>query len=265
MKGIDVSYSQKNVDWNAIKAAGRGDFAMIRAGYGRFISQKDEQFENHYAGAKAAGIPVGAYWYSYATTPDEARQEARVCLEVIRGKQFEFPIWFDMEEQSAFSTGRANCSAMIRAFCDELENEGYFAGLYMSAEPFKACTDESIRTRYALWLADWRGSLHYDGAVGIWQSSETGRVDGVRGNVDLDEGYVDYPSIIVKGGFNGFPKPEPLPYTPGMTNADAANVAYAHGMTAGDVQMLLRWVAEKGAGNYPDTEEGFRAFLNGNA
>lgn len=265
MKGIDVSYSQKNVDWNAVKAAGRGDFAMIRAGYGRFISQKDEQFENHYAGAKAAGIPVGAYWYSYATTPDEARQEARVCLEVIRGKQFEFPIWFDMEKQSAFSTGRANCSAMIRAFCDELENEGYFAGLYMSAEPFKSCTDESIRTRYALWLADWRGSLHYDGAVGIWQSSETGRVDGVRGNVDLDESYIDYAKIIVGGGFNGFPKPEPLPYTPGMTNADAANVAYAHGMTAGDVQTLLRWVAEKGAGNYPDTEEGFRAFLNGNA
>ena len=264
MKGIDVSYSQKNVDWNAVKAAGRGDFAMIRAGYGRFISQKDEQFENHYAGAKAAGIPVGAYWYSYATTPDEARQEARVCLEVIRGKQFEFPICFDMEKQYAFNTGRANCSAMIRAFCNELENEGYFAGLYMSAEPFKACTDESIRTRYALWLADWRGSLHYDGAVGIWQSSETGRVDGVRGNVDLDEGYVDYPAIIVGGGFNGFPKPEPLPYTPGMTNADAANVAYAHGMTAGDVQTLLRWVAEKGAGNYPDTEEGFRAFLSEN-
>jgi len=265
MKGIDVSYSQKNVDWNAVKAAGRSDFAMIRAGYGRFISQKDEQFENHYAGAKAAGIPVGAYWYSYATTPDEARQEARVCLEVIRGKQFEFPIWFDMEEQSAFSTGRANCSAMIRAFCDELENEGYFAGLYMSAEPFKACTDESIRTRYALWLADWRGSLHYDGAVGIWQSSETGRVDGVRGNVDLDECYVDYPAIIVGGGFNGFPKPEPLPYTPGMTPADVARIPYIHGMNAGDVQTYIKWVTCLGAGDYQDTREDFARYMSENA
>ena len=264
MKGIDVSFSQKNVDWNAVKAAGRGDFTMIRAGYGRFISQKDEQFENHYAGAKAAGIPVGAYWYSYATTPDEARQEARVCLEVIRSKQFEFPIWFDMEEESAFDTGRTNCSAMIRAFCDEIEAAGYFAGLYISAEPLKSCTDEDIRTRYALWVADWRGSLHYDGAVGIWQSSETGRVDGVRGNVDLDECYVDYPAIIVGGGFNGFPKPEPLPYTPNMTETDIARIPYIAGMTAADVQTYIRWVTCKGAGDFPDTEDGFRAFLSEN-
>ena len=69
----------------------------------------------------------------------------------------------------------------------------------------------------------------------------------------------------MSGGFNGFPKPEPLPYTPGMTHADVARISYIEGMTASDVQCYLAWCAEKGAGNYPDTEEGFRAFLNGNA
>ena len=104
MKGIDVSVHNGNIDWNRVKSAGI-DFAILRAGYGRVASQKDEKFEANYAGAKAAGVPVGAYWYSYATTPDEAKLEAEVCVSILRGKQFEYPIWFDLEERSALNTG----------------------------------------------------------------------------------------------------------------------------------------------------------------
>lgn len=266
MKGIDVSYSQGNIDWRQVKTSGKADFAIIRAGYGKYASQKDKQFENHYAGAKAAGIPVGAYWYSYATTPSEAKLEAQVCMGVIKGKTFEFPIYFDLEEQSAFNTGRTNCTEMVKAFCGELEANGYFAGLYMSRGPFVSYIDSSIRDRYALWLAEWSSALHYDGQVGMWQFSETGRIPGISGDVDLDECYVDYPSIIVKGGFNGFPKqkPEPMPYTPNMTETDIARIPYIEGMTAADVQTYIRWVTCKGAGDFPDTEDGFRAFLSEN-
>ncbi len=129
MKGIDVSVHNGNIDWKKVKADGI-DFAILRAGYGRLATQKDGKFEDNYAGAKAAGIPVGAYWYSYATTVDEATVEAEVCVSILKGKQFEFPIFFDQEEKKTLDTGKANCSAMVRAFCDVLEKAGYWVGLY---------------------------------------------------------------------------------------------------------------------------------------
>ena len=75
MKGIDVSVHNGKIDWKKVKTADV-DFAIIRAGYGKTATQADQRFEENYAGAKAAGIPVGAYWYSYATTPAEAKAEA---------------------------------------------------------------------------------------------------------------------------------------------------------------------------------------------
>ena len=88
MTGIDVSRHNGAIDWGAVKKSGKVDFSIIRAGYGKSISQKDAKFEQNYAGAKAAGIPVGAYWYSYAITPAEAEAEARTFLQAIAGKQY---------------------------------------------------------------------------------------------------------------------------------------------------------------------------------
>ena len=131
MKGIDVSVHNGNIDWNKVKNVGI-QFAILRAGYGKAASQKDKKFEENYQAAKAAGIPVGAYWYSYARTVAEARQEAEVCLSILSKKQFEYPIFFDQEERDILATGKANCSAMVRAFCDVLEKAGYWVGLYTS-------------------------------------------------------------------------------------------------------------------------------------
>ena len=94
MKGIDVSRHNGAINWQRVKEAGI-QFALLRAGFGNLASQKDTTFEENYAEAKAVGIPVGAYWYSYATTVEEARQEAEICVSVLQGKQFEFPIYFD--------------------------------------------------------------------------------------------------------------------------------------------------------------------------
>ncbi len=179
-------------------------FAILRAGYGREISQKDQRFEEYYKNAKAVGMPVGCYWYSYATGVEEARLEAQVCLSVIKGKQFEFPVYFDLEEQNAFNTGKSNCSAMVRAFCGELEKAGYFAGLYMSRSPFNSYMEEDIKTKYALWLAEYDSQLNYNGSVGMWQKSSTGRISGINGDVDINEGYIDYAERIKSAGLNGF-------------------------------------------------------------
>ena len=212
MKGIDVSVHNGDIDWNKVKADGI-DFALLRAGFGRLSKQKDEKFEQNYAGAKAVGLPVGAYWYSYAITPDEAKIEAEVCVSILAGKQFEFPVFFDQEEKAVLDTGKANCSAMVHAFCEVLEKAGYWVGLYTSRSVLGTHIEDDIKTRYALWAAEWGPKLNYSGTVGIWQYSEKGRVNGINGDVDLDMAYIDYPTKVKATGLNGFSaaKAEPVP------------------------------------------------------
>lgn len=218
IKGIDVSKWQGQIDFNAVKKSGI-EFVIIRAGYGSYISQKDEYFEQNYARAKAAGLKVGAYWFSYANTPSEAIQEARTCAEIIKGKQFEYPVYYDLESDPRsgyfpFVTGKENCSAMVSAFCKELESLDYFAGLYISRSPLQSHITKDVAERFALWIAEYGDKLNYTGQYGIWQYSSTGRVIGVIGDVDLDVSQIDYSSIIVKGGFNGFKKQETKPAKP---------------------------------------------------
>lgn len=210
MKGIDVSVHNGNIDWGKVKADGI-DFAILRAGYGRLVSQKDERFEQNYAGAKAAGIPVGAYWYSYAMDEDEARLEADVFLKVIKGKQFEMPVYFDLEEKKQFDLGKEKVSAIMRAFLERVESAGYFTGLYGSASSLTTHTADDIKFHYTIWLAHWVDKTNYSGAYGIWQYSEKGKVDGISGNVDLDICYKDFPTIIKGKGLNGWGKANPTP------------------------------------------------------
>ena len=216
MKGIDVSVHNGNIDWQRVKNAGI-DFAILRAGYGRLASQKDEKFEQNYSGAKAAGIPVGAYWYSYAMSEDEARLEADVFLSIIKGKQFEMPVYFDLEEKKQFDLGKEKVSAIMRAFLERVEAAGYFVGLYGSASSLTTHTADDIKSRYTIWLAHWVNQTNYSGAYGIWQYSEKGKVDGISGNVDLDICYKDFPTIIKGKGLNGYgaePTPTPAPDAP---------------------------------------------------
>lgn len=215
-KGIDISYCQKKIDWTKVTA----DFVIVRAGYGRYDHQKDSMFESHYAGAKKRGIPVGAYWYSYAKTPDEARAEAAACIEVLKGKQFEYPIYYDVEEKDVLALGREKVSAIIRAFVEKLEAAGYWVGLYGSYSSLTTVTDEDIRTRYAVWLAHWNVQKSpYSGAYGLWQYG-VGKADGVTGDCDLDYSYVDYPKLIKERGRNGYtvkPTEPPKPVTKDIT------------------------------------------------
>ena len=210
LRGIDVSRWQGQIDFNAVKRSGV-DFVIIQAGYGKSVSQKDPYFEINYTRAKAAGLKVGAYWFSYAMTPEEAAQEARTCAAVIANKQFDFPIYYDLENEPKsqyfpFSTGKTNCSNMVKAFCLELEKLGYFVGLYISRSPLQTHITKEVAERFSLWLAEYGSKLNYTGKYGIWQRSATGRVVGVIGDVDIDEAVIDYSTIIKNGGFNGYPK-----------------------------------------------------------
>lgn len=204
-KGIDISRYQGNPDF--AKVGDKVDFVIIQAGYGKYSSQKDPCFERNYRECKKQEIPVGAYWFSYAKSAAEARAEAKACAEVIKGKTFEYPIYFDVEGTSL--VGRKTVSEMCKAFCGELEKLGYFAGIYMSRSPAQNMLTDEVRGKYALWLAEYGGKLNWSGNVGMWQNSSTGKISGISGNVDTDICYVDYPEIIKNGGFNGFKKTEP--------------------------------------------------------
>ena len=216
LKGIDVSYCQNEVDWDAAKASGLVDFAILRAGYGRETTQVDTQFERNYAACKRLGIPVGVYWYSYATTAAEAEQEAKVCLQTIRGKQFEYPVAFDIEEARSLPQADALCTA----FCNALEKQGYYAAIYTFKSALENNIRAAIKSRYDIFLSHVGvQQTSYAGAYGLWQYSWTGRIPGISGDVDLDYAYKDYPAIIKAAGLNGFtkttqptePKPEPTP------------------------------------------------------
>ena len=203
MTGIDVSKHQGVIDWSKVKT----DFAILRAGFGRYTSQKDPQFERNYAGAKAAGIPVGAYWYSYAKSAEEAREEAKACLQVLKGKQFEFPIYFDIEDSTQGNLGKAVLTAMCEAFCDTLEKAGYFAGVYASTYWFTSKIDHAhLAGKYTIWLADYRAGYNKTLKRDMHQYTSNGHVAGISGRVDRNTCTRDFPGTIKKAGLNGFGK-----------------------------------------------------------
>lgn len=225
-KGIDVSHYQGNINWTKVK--GNVDFAILRAGYGDAISypnQIDSTFETNYKGCKNNNIPCGVYWYSYAKSVAEARQEAKACLSVIKGKTFEYPIYFDLEEKSQFAKGKAFCESIVKAFCNTLEEAGYYAGLYMSRSPLQQYIGTSTASRYALWIAEYGNRCNYSGSYGMWQYTSSGKVNGISGNVDCNYCYVDYPAKIKAGGFNGYTK---------RTSSTGAKVLDSSGYKVGD-------------------------------
>ena len=212
MNGIDVSMHQGEIDFAKVKKAGV-KFVIIRCNNWDDVKNcvvKDPYFEQNYKNAKAAGLDVGAYYYTWNTTAGGAMDDAALCMKYLSGKRFEYPIYFDLEWQKAFAKGKATCDAMVRAFCDRLEDNGYFAGLYISRIPLQAYISPDVASSYSLWIAEYGAKCNYDGLFGMWQYSDKGRISGINGDVDLDDCYVDYPKIVKEGGFNGYPEPEAL-------------------------------------------------------
>lgn len=203
--GIDVSEYQSEIDWQKVKAEGKS-FAILRCGYGRYADQIDRRFEQNYKKAKAAGVHVGAYLFSYARTTDQAREEAENCLRFLRGKTFEYPIVYDVETAAQRALGKEKLSAVVRTFCEILEQNGYYVSIYASLDFLRNALSTAVTSRYDVWLAQWASKPTYAGAFGMWQYSATGTVNGIRGAVDLDVAYKNYPLIMRRNGLNGFRK-----------------------------------------------------------
>ena len=184
-KCIDVSTWQGSIDFNKVKSAGY-NYVIIRAGYGKEKSQKDNMFETNYKNAKSAGLKVGAYWFSYAMSPSTATAEADACLSCIKGKKFELPVYYDMEYQPAMSTSNSNYTKMAVNFCNKLKSNGFKSGVYSSASVYDYLLNRTTlkNNGISIWNAEWyiKPSITCD----VWQYSDTGRINGISTNVDLN-------------------------------------------------------------------------------
>lgn len=211
MKGLDISSYQKGINFNTIKNAGI-EFLILRAGFtgwGTGVNyNKDSCFEDFYNQSKQVGLPVGAYWYSCANTYEKGVAEAKFMYEnCLKGKQFEFPIYIDVEDTHHQVNNKRGVTDAIIGFCETLENLGYYVGIYGSdISSFQDKMNLNELNAYDKWVARYGSKPKYVKSYGMWQSSSSGRINGYNGNLDTDESYKDYPSIIKNGGFNGFSK-----------------------------------------------------------
>lgn len=211
--GIDISTYQKGINLSKAKSEGVG-FAILRAGftgYGTGVSKnKDSQFETFYSQCKSLGIPVGAYWFSCATSYDKGKAEAEYMYNnCLKGKQFEYPIYIDVEDSHwQAKAGKSAVTQAIKGFCEYLEAKGYYVGIYANSNWFNNYINTNDLTRYDKWIANWGTSKPSNPEAGLWQfGGETNRIrsNKVAGyTVDQNYAYKDFPAIMKSKGLNGF-------------------------------------------------------------
>ena len=200
-EGIDVSEYQGNVDYNKVKQSGK-NFVIIRGGYGN--NYTDPYFEQNYRNAKAAGLNVGFYWYSYGESENSGISEAIKALSVIKDKKFEYPIYYNVEEPRSHNLGVTKVSNMINNFCTIMESNGFYCGIYASKSYFDTYFNNYVKERFTVWVVQYYDRCTYGGNYKIWQYSCEGRVEGINEYVDLDVSYEDFPSIMKDKHLNGY-------------------------------------------------------------
>lgn len=211
--GIDISHWQGNFDFNKAIAEGV-EFAIIKGGGGDDGLYIDSKFTRNYNEAKAEGLLVGCYWFSKATSVSQAEKEAEFFYNnAIKGRQFELPIYMDVEHKQMLNLGKNTLTNIVKAFCEKLEGYGCFVGVYSSLSYFNSYMNDAELQPYAHWVAQWAKECTYKGdenVLGMWQfGGETNliRTNKVAGVVcDQNYMFLDYPAIIKAAGLNGFEK-----------------------------------------------------------
>lgn len=204
-KGIDVSYHNGQINWSKVKNDDI-DFAIIRIGYGMYENQKDTKFEEYYQNARAVGMPVGVYLYSYAKSVYEAEREANCVIKWLNGRDLEYPVYFDLEDKTQANLGRNTLNEMCKAFCNKIEAAGYWAGIYTNKDwAINKIDGKSLGERYTYWIAQYNSNCTYDGKYDIWQYTSTGQVEGISTNVDMN---IQYNEVGGKTGVKTQPAPQ---------------------------------------------------------
>ena len=207
-KGVDVSRHQGIIDWDKFLEDGHSDFAIIRAGFGK--NNIDAQAVRNVAECERLCIPYGLYWFSYALTPEMARREAEYLSDFVGSHKPSYPLVYDFEYDSVTHAVKngvkisrdfvLNCTEQ---FCHRLEELGYYAMFYCNNDYYQRYYQASkVAEKYDMWYA--RYATSPGRPVTLWQTSESGRVKGIQGKVDLDQTERDYPKIIIRNDLNNW-------------------------------------------------------------
>lgn len=202
--GLDVSRYQGSINWNNVAATGK-KFVIVRLGSsntnGVYI---DPMFLQNVSGAKAAGLQVGAYYYTYAATRSAVTQELNTFLSALEGLQLEYPVFVDVEAASLQSLGRAALTDLVLYGMDILSQSGWYPGWYSYTNYINNYLDASRLANYPCWIADYRGYVGYGGSYDLWQYSASGTLNGISGAVDLDYSYKNFLPAITAANKNGY-------------------------------------------------------------
>ena len=191
-KGIDVSKWNGTIDWNSVKNSGI-DYVIIRAGYG--TSTVDPQFKSYIEGAKKAGLKIGVYWFSYATSVEKAKQEAQACLQTLSPykSSINYPVFFDFEyasvdyaKKNGINITKNLVSQMANAFLNTVKSQGYTTGLYTNRNFSNTYYNTDLLNSNNLWIAQYNSTNSFGKPYSIWQYSESGKIPGISGAVDLN-------------------------------------------------------------------------------
>lgn len=192
-KGIDISHHQGDIDFNSLK--GNIDFAMVRTSYGSFY--EDKKYKQNIKGLERINVPYGFYHFSYATSVESAKKEAEGFINIIKKYNPTYPIVIDIEWSNRTENVRTDTLISITdTICSMIEKAGYYAMIYANLDYFNNKLNDSRLDKYDKWLAEWKSNPTYKKSFGIWQYSSKGQIPGIKGNVDLNISYKDYPSII---------------------------------------------------------------------
>lgn len=191
--GIDVSTFQKEIDWEQVKEAGI-EYAMIRVGFRGYGTNgslnEDVRARDNYKNATAAGVKVGVYFFSQAITVEEAKEEARFVLDIIKDWDLQMPVAFDWEcladDYRTINVDARTLTDCAIAFCEEIEGAGYDSMIYFNPEQSRYAMNLEELVDYGFWLAMYSEYMTYEYKIDMWQYTKEGKVPGITGNVDIN-------------------------------------------------------------------------------
>lgn len=193
-RGIDVSKHNLAIDWSQVPSSGVS-FVFVKAGSTN--SGVDPYFDANMQGANAAGLRTGVYLYSYATTVEQAQNEADLLMQWIGNYTVSYPVVYDIEDSCHKNMSQEQLQALINTFCATVEANGYYPVVYSSKNMFQ---NKIGNIGYDKWVAQYADALQYEGAS-FWQNTSHGSVAGIPTRVDMNYQFKDYSSVIVPNGF----------------------------------------------------------------
>lgn len=204
---IDVSRYQNEIDWTKVAAAGYKGAMLKTVSTNHKLSKRadglyiDPTFETNYRNAKAAGLDVGVYYYTYATNKDMANAELALLRQAVYGKELTLPVAVDVEENKLKQLSTLDLSNLTAYALEQVERMGFYAQLYTYTGYKYELDMARLSSRWDVWLADYTGktpnvTFNYN----AHQHTSKGGVPGISGNVDLNVTTLNYPKIICKKG-----------------------------------------------------------------